>query len=133
MKVFNKEVNSCSECVMFDAEYGNCNYKYYKSTYKEDSGGSKRINMFKQCPFAQPITKEVIEGFGFKFNKYWKDYSIYRKNDSMYSKDEIDLWIAYHNKWYVVYIKTNHVGEFKGIVNNPQELEFILRSIRVIE
>ena len=25
------------------------------------------------------LAKEVIEGFGFKFNKYWKDYSIYKK------------------------------------------------------
>ena len=79
------------------------------------------------------LAKEVIEGFGFKFNKYWKDYSIYKKNESIYSKDKVELWVADYNKGYVVYIKTNHVGEFKGIVNNPKELEFILHSIRVIE
>ena len=124
MKVWNKNINSCCECYHCDGDSCNITKEFLNSR-------SEIIN--DNCPFAQPITEQVIEGFGFKFNKYWKDYSIYRKNDSMYSKDEIDLWIAYHNKWYVVYIKTNHVGEFKGIVNNPKELEFILHSIRVIE
>lgn len=128
MKVWNKDVESCSECMCknthdFDGS------PYCNLTFKDVENNS--VN--KDCPFTQPITKEVIEGFGFKFNKYWKDYSIYKKNESIYYKDKVELWVADYNKGYVVYIKTNHVGEFKGIVNNPKELEFILHSIRVIE
>lgn len=62
MKVFNEEVNCCQNChflnhIEMDGEDSYCN-KLYKDITER--------SIDKEYPFNNPITKEVIEGFGFE-------------------------------------------------------------------
>lgn len=115
MKVWNKEVSCCEDCDYENKEFHCCQIDY-------------SIDNIKDCPFNKPVTKEVIEGFGFleipKLSP--KHCDIYRREDNlqiMVGKNIVEI------NTYYEYESTL----FKGTINNPVELEFILRSIGVIE
>ena len=132
MKVFNEEVNCCQDCyflnhVGMDGEDSYCN-KLHKDVTEH--------SIEKDCPLNKPITKEVIEGFGFKF-----EGGKLRENflDNFNFKDKIRLEYWYKDKALTIININRGIFEeypdviFRGTINNPIELEFILRSIRVIE
>ena len=131
VKVWGKEVNSCKECNYYNQEY-DCNL--IGMFLSEDIDISKDIS--KDCPFSKPITKEIIESFGGEVAYIPEAY-----------KEDILFW--FNNKKYLVHIhnhdriiplliitdteKCCNMDVFKGTINNPIELEFILKSIGVIE
>lgn len=126
MKVFNEEVNCCQDCpfldhVGMDGEDSYCN-KLHKDVMER--------SIDKDCPFNKPITKEVIEGFGFKLLSDKDNWCEFRNN-------KCDLYVN------LDFQKPTHlnihsrgsafIGNCKPKVNNPIELEFILKSIGVIK
>jgi hypothetical protein len=130
MRIFNEEVFNCGQCplVIRDEYYVGCQ-KLDKEFYSFDT-----IN--KDCPFNKPITKEVIEGFG--FYHFYDDFTfgVYTKN--MENDHRWNMTYDYSDKsCRIIEVDSNNseiFGEtFIGTINNPIELEFILRSIGVIE
>ena len=74
MKVWNKDVDDCCLCPYLG------NYSMNEGAYcKFSKKDIEDINIIpKHCPFAQQITKEVIEGFGFtKLPEYFSASSAY--------------------------------------------------------
>ena len=135
MKVFNKEVSCCNDCPMIDRNSDRyldpkCNLSHGANV------SDKNKTISKDCPFNKPITKEVIEGFGFKF-----EGGKLRENflDNFNFKDKIRLEYWYKDKALTIININRGIFEeypdviFKGTINNPIELEFILKSIGVIE
>lgn len=128
MKVFNEEVNCCQDCpflnhIGMDGEDSYCN-KLHKDITER--------SIDKECPFNKPITKEVIEGFGFEIFNYrniecfnLKNYLLFKfENNNFISIDKFP-GIPRHCE------SGNNC--FRGTINNLIELEFILKSIGVIE
>lgn len=132
MKVFNEEVEDCCLCPYLG------NYSMNEEPYcKLDKKDIDDINVIPEhCPFNKPITKEVIEGFGFKL-----EGGKLRENflDNFNFKDKIRLEYWYKDKALTIININRGIFEeypdviFKGTINNPVELEFILKSIGVIE
>lgn len=124
MKVLNEEVEDCCLCPYLGSYSMN-----EEPCCKLDKKDIEDINVIPEhCPFNKPVTKEVIEGFGFleipKLSP--KHCDIYRREDNlqiMVGKNIVEI------NTYYEYESTL----FKGTINNPVELEFILRSIGVIE
>jgi hypothetical protein len=130
MRIFNEEVFNCGQCPLAirDEYYVGCQ-KLDKEFYSFDA-----IN--KDCPFNKPITKEVIEGFG--FYHFYDDFTfgVYTKN--MGNDHMWNMTYDYSDKsCRIIEVDSNDseiFGEtFIGTINNPIELEFILRSIGAIE
>ena len=148
MKVWNKEANSCSECICknthdFDGS------PYCNLTFED----VKNNSIHKDCPFAQKITKELVEGFGFiKLPEYLSC------SNGAYLLETDKLFFPYSRGYKINYLIESHsdntfiifkfryidnvcyedlvagsISIFMGKINNPQELSFILRSIGVIE
>ena len=127
VKIWGKEVERCFICTYYNGYEGCCNITgEYIDPISND-------NINNKCPFLKPITKEVIEGFGFKYIKPWislGDGAIYVNNlyglTHFYKTDSISIWES---------LQYNLEGDiyFNGKINNPIELEFILKSIGVIE
>lgn len=140
MKVWGKDVKSCSKCSMYyTSEYTTkCLYTdEYLREYFNDS-----IN--ENCPFSKPITKEVIESYGFFLIEKYPDELVFEKKDGDYCLYELSLQLE-ENEFYITQWaqgslvakvlpkeKWNTFNLFCGILNNPVELEFILKSIEVI-
>ncbi len=132
MKVFNEKVEDCCLCPYLGS------YSMNEEPYcKLDKKDIDDINVIPEhCPFNKPITKEVIEGFGFKF-----EGGKLRENflDNFNFKDKIRLEYWYKDKALTIININRGIFEeypdviFKGTINNPVELEFILKSIGVIE
>ena len=151
MKVLNKEVKECKDCPCYSEEelmsgnVGWCNIV-------EEYAGQK---MPEDCPFTKPITKEVIESFGFIYN-YRADLGkletpehscnpfqcILKDVNFCNSSRSVDLKMTYlgtrnNPNIYRMEVYERNFFEwyavFEGKVNNPTELEFILNSIGVIE
>ena len=126
MKVWGKDINICSECRMYSSdEYDSgCNqlFKNFNIKFNPYQG------IDKECPFSKPITKEVIEGFGFKFiiNKFIL---------STYTKDNYKIYLGNNFNGDITEIIDTSTDKrlFKGVINNPVEMEFLLKSIGVIQ
>jgi hypothetical protein len=123
MRVWNKEVSCCEDCNYENKEFHCCQVDY-------------SIDDIKDCPFNKPITKEVIEGFG--FYHFYDDFTfgVYTKN--MENDHRWNMTYDYSDKsCRIIEVDSNNseiFGEtFIGTINNPIELEFILRSIGAIE
>jgi hypothetical protein len=131
MRIFNEEVFNCGQCPLAirDEYYVGCQ-KLDKEFYSFDT-----IN--KDCPFNKPITKEVIEGFGFASNHVTRNnamYNIFKNEYSTFLYCGENNYFEISNCHDVKMTNNSRVGWiFKGVINNPIELEFILRSIGVIE
>ena len=81
----------------------------------------------EDCPYSKPITKEVIESFGFKQGLTWvNEHQRYDKGEYCIQITEIDTNIL------TIY---KYMGPtlFYGTINNPEELRFILTSLGIIE
>lgn len=127
VRIWNREIDNCSICPYFkydDYGCGNC----VEIDLNFDTNLTKEID--KDCPFLQPITKEVIEGFGFRetskfFYRFDEKYSV------LYipCNNSIVIWKIRH----IIYKLRDDIKLFEGKLNNPQELEFILKSLHIIK
>ena len=126
MKVWGKEVKYCKEC-NYCSEGNTCSYtgEYQQYSYEE---------IDKDCPFSKPITSEVIESYGFKFitNKYI--LPTYEKVCGNMTQC-IYLGQDFNGSVTTIFLKKGEeiVILFKGKINNPVELEFILKSLGIVE
>ena len=128
MKVWNKEVNSCCECYHCDGDYCNITKEFLNNR-------SEIIN--NDCPFSKPITKDVIEEFGFTLNHATRKnaiYNIFKNEYSTFLYCGENNYFEISNCHDVEIINNSRVEwTFKGVISNPIELEFILRSVGAIE
>ena len=129
VKVWGLEIDSCWKCY----HHGHTDFDELCCSY---TGTVIKSDINEDCPFSKPITKEVIESFGGEVAYIPEAY-----------KEDILFW--FNNKKYLVHIhnhdriiplliitdteKCCNMDVFKGTINNPIELEFILKSIGVIE
>ena len=134
VKIWGKEINICGECLHFS--YNDCGICDCNMLYKEfELELDPNKNVSKYCPFLQPISKEVIESYGFKYIKTHPGTteSYFEFPDSEWGLDFDPNWKG------ILYIRIYVFGcdgdttYFAGTINNPIELEFILKSVGVIE
>ena len=128
VKVWGLEIDSCWKCY----HHGRTDFDELCCSY---TGTVIKSDINEDCPFSKPITKEVIEEFGFKYIKTHPGTteSYFEFPDSEWGLDFDPNWKG------ILYIRIYVFGcdgdttYFAGTVNNPIELEFILKSIGVIE
>ena len=132
MKVLNKEVDSCGTCPcanrdMMDEPY--CNILNIDGEFHYNT-------IHKDCPFSKPITSEVIESYGGEVAHIMEAF----KEDILFWFKDKKYLVHIHNHDRIVPLliitdteKCCNMDVFKGTINNPIELEFILKSIGVIE
>ena len=137
VKVWGKEVTCCNMCNYnyYDGLIGGlrCNLSPKPIIGNRDKNSIEPI--YKDCPFSKPVTKEVIEEFGFKYIKTHPGTteSYFEFPDSEWGLDFDPNWKG------ILYIRIYVFGcdgdttYFAGTINNPIELEFILKSVGVIE
>ena len=136
MKVWGKEVEyciSCSYCSSYEPRCILAKIDLWEGTLK----------IHKDCPFSKPITQEVIESFGFKRTGHsirdW--YEIEGFWDLPISPSyRISKYILQHDyQLNGIKIIGKIAGDaledtfYEGKCNNPIELEFILKSLGIIE
>lgn len=124
MKVLNKEVEECCLCPCLN--HLDLDGSPYCNMLQKDIKDSNTID--KDCPFNKPITKEVIEGFGFKG----------QEANSVYYKMEGYRLVYWPNKPYRItsvfktYTDGDEVKIFDGTITSKPHLEFILQSLNII-
>ena len=135
MRVYNEKVDRCCECPILD--HLDMDGSPFCGMLNEEVDNNK---IHPDCPFSKPITKEVIEGFGFKVpnfvdqyfkNKEW-ERDIEGSDDSFGNPKTYSLRIDQYGKIEI----RGPFGDFRlfyGKLNNPEELEFILRRVGAIE
>ena len=131
MKVLNKEVKECKDCPCLDSL--DIDGSPFCTMLSKDIKDCNVID--KDCPFIKPITKEVIEGFGFIKTKS-SGYNLF-----VGKLIKFNIIYNYNNrlclieKFFIDKLseRPNSLVLFKGTINNPIELEFILNSVGVIE
>lgn len=131
MKVYNEEIFSCENCpYVIRGEYFCGCQNIGKEFFNFDE-------IHPDCPFSKPITKDVIEGFGFTLNHTARNstmYSIFKNEYSIFLYCRENNYFEISNCHDVKMINNSRVEWiFKGIINNPIELEFILRRVGAIE
>lgn len=126
MKVFNKEIEDCCLCPYLG------NYSLDEEPYcRFNKKDITDINVIPEhCEFNKPITKEVIEGFGFKqYNKphtyhFWMFPTLINPQFKMTKMTETE---------YIIEDLVNHIFVFKGEINNPEELKFLMICLGIIK
>ena len=136
VKVWGLEIDSCWKCY----HHGRTDFDELCCSY---TGTIIKSDINEDCPFSKPITKEVIEEFGFvkcdSLNGYYYkavpevishsgEYFLY---DSIVDTDSYELYCIDNYMFTIRNLDSEIV--FIGAVNNPIELEFILKSVGVIE
>ena len=129
VKIWGKEVERCFICTYYNGYEGCCNITgEYIDPISND-------NINNKCPFLKPITQEVIESFGFKYIKTHPGTT-----ESYFELPNSEWGIDFDPDWnFKPFIRIYEFGcdgdttFFSGVINNPIELEFILKSVGVIE
>lgn len=146
VRIWNQEVSNCSQCPLCISliilTTRDC---YYCNDLKVVMNGNDADSeIHKDCPFTKFITKEVIEGFGFKYTggqmiangrqDYEGIFPILGLLHLSYKPTNKKIIIKHPN-----YIRDgsgkfeNYINLFEGTINNPEELKFILKSLNIIE
>ena len=126
MKVFNKEVTNCEECVYNQESYESIYYSSYFCNYINDNIDNYILadKIHKDCPFNKSLIKEDFESFGFTeaesgtfWDKYINEYETYSIH---YNENNVQIKDLY--------------GEnvFMFNVTSKPHLEFILQSLNII-
>ena len=128
VKVWGEEIDSCWKCY----HHGRTDFDELCCSY---TGTIIKSDINEDCPFSKPITKEVIEGFGFKYIKTQPGTT-----ESYFEFPNSEWGLDFDPNWKgILYIRIyvfdcdGDTTYFAGTINNPVELEFILKSIGVIE
>lgn len=123
VKVWGKEIDNCISCKYCSAYKPRCLF----ADLDLWEGG-----IHKDCPFSKPITDEIMESFGFKYqtNKF-----ILKTYSGCINGTSWNIWLGdkFNNYITTIFKDPSEQLRFKGVINNPVELEFILKSIGVIE
>ena len=147
MKVWGKEVSCCNMCSYnyYDGLIGGlrCNLENKPTVGDRDKNSVEPI--YKDCPFSKPITSSVIESYGFFLIEKYPDELVFEKKDGDYCLYELSLQLE-ENKFCITQWaqgslvakvlpkeEWNTFNLFCGILNNPVELEFILKSLGILE
>ena len=128
VKIWGKEISKCNDC---DYCYYS-QYEDYKCTQEplRYTGYIEPKEIHKDCPFLQPITKEVIENYGFIKTMEWLNNSNVYKNHPFFMSFNDDKFTIFTIS---AFVDTEGKILFQGTINNPIEFEFILKSVGVIE
>ena len=126
VKVWGKEIDNCISCKYCSAYEPRCLF----ADLDLWEGG-----IHKDCPFSKPITKEIIESYGFEYIKTHPGTTeaYFELPDSEWGIDFDPDW---NSKPFIRIYEFGCDGDttfFSGVLNNSIELEFILKSIGVIE
>ena len=133
VKVWGLEIDSCWKCY----HHGRTDFDELCCSY---TGTVIKSDINEDCPFSKPVTKEVIEGFGFNpiipcniENK--EKYDVTHWTMNMYGDGFQILHVYPYEGIYDISYGCNEYNKplFCGKINNSVELEFILKSIGVIE
>ena len=137
VKVWGLEIDSCWKCY----HHGRTDFDELCCSY---TGTIIKSDINEDCPFSKPITKEVIEGFGFKLSNILEaDSDEIIEGFEKYINENDRIILHFSAKYGIVIYKSHcynstsgnweQIDLFKGTINNPIELEFILKSVGVIE
>lgn len=131
VKIWGEEISSCSECEYLHRDGCDeltCAKDYNIYDYLSEKTFYEIV--CEKCPFLQPITKEVIESYGFIKTMEWLvNSNIYRKHPFYISVVNNKITISTIEGFENVTAKTL----FEETITNPIEFEFILKSVGVIE
>lgn len=126
MKVFNKEINNCAECsfLLNDLYCVQLEEDIY-NTFDEESEFifNKQTQIYSNCPFNKPVTKEDIESFGFTTRNEESDFIL------NFSYLEYKLQYCSSEKTCII---KNHKILFDGKITSKLHLEFILQTLNII-
>ncbi|HPQ79931.1 MAG TPA: hypothetical protein PLG47_05725 [Candidatus Dojkabacteria bacterium] len=92
--------------------------------------------LFKECPFKQPLYEEDLEKFGFVYGEVQSAYG--GEAGFILKKDTGDIhFYFYTHPFKIVRLVNNHWRGyeilFEGDIDNLVELEWVLKNIGVIE
>ena len=142
MKVFNKEINSCSECNYFNHTRDLCGelkIRLINKTNNFDFKPNQEIS--NKCPFNKPFTKKDIESFGFKFivssiDDWYEKIGEYETNSNPINRFyKIQLHIGktdYFCNINAIEVDNEEYALFKGTITSKPHLEFILQTLNII-
>ena len=128
VKVWGKEIDSCWKCY----HHGHTDFDELCCSY---TGTVIKSDINEDCPFSKPITKEIIESYGFEYIKTHPGTTeaYFELPDSEWGIDFDPDWNSKPFIRIYVFGCDGDTTHFSGIINNPVELEFIFKSIGVIE
>lgn len=131
VKVWGREISCCRECTQYTKEFYTCQLIGDMDSNEIDTS----IEIHKDCPFSKPITKEVIENFGFNYIKTHPGTteSYFELPNSEWGIDFDPVWNGKPFIRIYVFGCDGDTTHFSGVITNPLELKFILKSIGVIE
>lgn len=123
IRVWNEEITSCTECLMWDAEYNRCN------------PGRFEINtslglVDNRCPFSKSLSKEQIESCGYKYYSHDGTGKNYRKP---WSKNNFFIYNVHIDDSFSC-IEISLVDDdtyFIGHINNLPEFKLILKMLNI--
>ena len=129
IRVWDKECTSCFDCHLYqmvDDDYSGthkiCGYTGWDIF---EYCNSKEIN--PNCPFAKPLSKEDIEGYGFK---YRNEYIC-----QIYYNDDMTKVLKYCNDTGHLLISAVIEGftgtRFDGYIRNLQEFKLLLKQLNI--
>ena len=126
MRVYNEKVDRCCECPMLD--HLDMEGSPFCGILNEEVDNNK---IHPDCPFSKPITKDVIEGFGFKIFNY-RNIECFNLKNYLLFKFENNNFISIDKFPDTPRHCESGNNCFRGTINNPEELKFILTAIGVI-
>lgn len=143
MKVFNREVKNCIECKFYDYRQDKCMYLGLRTANRLNEFNFKPFKeIFDECPFNKPLTKEDIESFGFVFATKSIDDWYYKEGE--YETEQFNT-----NRFYKLQLQFSRKDEickicaidtdnseyilFNGKITSKPHLEFILNTLNIIQ
>jgi len=122
--IWGKEVKWCSHCPHYSGYEPCCIIGGFDLNCVIDD------NINEKCPYLQPITKESIESYGFEIIEATSndcEWTFELKGKKIY-------WMSFDKKsgniaHISLFSGLEWLRLFRGTINNPMELEFILKSI----
>lgn len=142
MKVWNEEIKNCGDCPYVESynREWTCEYDEHEITT------GFNLDIDEDCPFDKPITRNVIETFGFTIIKEL-DYNIkgqlspenpFKFYELDYDLDDNELIIEEFSQGKMLgqSMDKNTFDSriiFEGVIDNPEELKFILISLNIIK
>lgn len=145
IKIWGKEIPTCVQCHYNWSDEYNTSFCTYTGKLDFEIGNCDEINsIHENCPFAKSVSDIISDNFifvhiGGKLNK--DAQQIYKVSSKKLGDVEV-LYTEYSKKCIIRHPNYTRNGSgnfqnyevlFNGIINNPVELEFILKSIGVIE
>ena len=146
MKVWDKEIEACWMCPYYDAPKNKNDTGWLCTADDHNLENGNNSVIHKGCPFNKSITTEVIRNFGFIITKdlEYEIHGQFLPEDSFhfyelnYDLDDNKLFIE---EFYQSILlgrpidkgKFDSITIFDGVINNPEELKFVLTRLNIIK